>query len=221
MYAHSDGMRRLALASVLFTIPACATAVTDPPGSAAAPTSLRERLADTTQLQVTAPASGGQITVERHVAEGWEPSLIAFGIENGELLVSAAADGVTVEGIQVSFAPFALPDGVFTGHEAQLTNVRLDLAHPTTVPAVWTTDDELTIQADLELALQWQLQLDGGAPTSLGAPELPRVPVTITLTGDGSHVAADVTARAPGEVWAWAGLVRLSEFQLDATAALR
>jgi len=221
MYAHPAGMRRLALASVLLTIPACATALTDPPEATSAPASLRERLADTTQLQVAAPASGGQITVERHVGDGWEPSLIALGIENGELLVSAAADGVTVEGIQVTFASFALPDGVFTGHDARLTNVRLDLAHPTTVPAVWTTDDELTIHADLELALQWKLQLDGGAPTSLGAPELPVVPVTITLSGDGSSVAADVSARAPGEVWSWAGLVRLSEFQLDATAALR
>ncbi len=221
MYAFQCGMRRLALASVLFTIPACATALPDSPDPASQPASLRERLADTTQLQVAAPASGGQITVERQVADGWEPSLIELGIDNGELLVSAAADGVTVEGIQVAFAPFALPDGVFTGHEARLTSVRLDLAHPTTVPAVWTSDDELTIHADLELALRWQLQLDGGAPTSLGSPRLPRVPVTITLTGDGSHVAADVTARAPGEVWAWAGLVRLSEFQLDATAALR
>ena len=46
------------------------------------------------------------------------------------------------------------------------------------------------------------------------------MPAVIVLTGDGEHVNAEVHAHAPGELWSWAGLVKLSELQLVLGASL-
>ncbi|MEO7092145.1 MAG: hypothetical protein ABI175_02765, partial [Polyangiales bacterium] len=79
--------------------------------------------------------------------------------------------------------------------------------------------DEVHLQANLDLALSWELTLDG-TPAPLGSPKLPLVPVEIVLTGDGEHVSAELHAHAPGELWSWAGLVKLSELQLVLDASL-
>jgi hypothetical protein len=38
--------------------------------------------------------------------------------------------------------------------------------------------------------------------------------VTVALNGSGAHVVAELHVEAPGELWSWAGLVKLSDFML-------
>lgn len=186
-----------------------------------APASVRERLEDQTRLLVTAPSSGGAITAERHVSGGeWVGGTVDLLIDNGELLVSSdSATTLTVDGLQVSFKPLQIPPGVFGGKDAQLTHVRIDLKNELRAPAEWVSDDEVHFQANLDLALAWELTLDG-TPAPLGSPKLPLVPVEIVLTGNGEQVTAEISAHAPGELWSWANLVKLSELQLVLGASL-
>ncbi len=185
------------------------------------PMSVRQRLEDQTRLLVTASASGGAITASRHVAGGeWVGGTVDLLIENGELLVSSdAANALTVDGLQVSFEPLQIPPGVFGGKDAQLTHVRIDLKNELRAPATWVDDNEVHLQANLDLALSWGLTLDG-TPAPLGSPKLPLVPVEIVLSGNGDEVSAQVHAHAPGELWSWASLVKLSELQLVLDARL-
>jgi hypothetical protein len=204
--------------SLLIVLSACSTELGDPP--APPPATVRERLEAPTRLQVTAAESGGAITAERKVGTGWETGLVDLGIENGELIVSSdASDALTVDGMQIVFKPLDIPQGVFGGTHAQLTNVRIELMKEHRGSAVWTTDNEVHLTAMLDITLHWTLSLDG-SPAPLGSPTLPPVPVEIVLTGDGEQVSAEVRAHAPGELWAWAGLIKLSELQLSLGAEL-
>ena len=100
-----------------------------------------------------------------------------------------------------------------------MTDVRIDLINETTAAAVWTSDNEAHLTAMLDLTLSWTLSL-GGSPAPLGSPKLPPVPVEIVLTGDGEHVTAELRAHAAGELWSWAGLIKLSELSLVVGADL-
>lgn len=203
---------------LLLALSACSTHLAEPP--AAPPASLRERLEAPTQLQVNAADSGGAITAERRVGTGWEAGLVDLAIENGELIVSSdARDALTVDGLQIVFEPLEIPQGVFGRADAQLTHVRIDLMSEHRAPARWTSDNEAHLTAMLDIKLSWTLSLDG-SPVPLGSPKLPPVPVEVTLTGDGEHVSAELRAYAPGELWTWAGLFKLSELQLVVGADL-
>ena len=205
---------------LLLASAACNNDLSTPP-EVSAPASVRERLEDQTQLLVTAGASGGAITAERHVAGGeWMGGTVDLQIENGELLVAAdAANTLTIDGLQVTFKPLQIPPGVFGGKDAQLTHVRVDLKNALRGPATWVSDNEVHMNADLDLALSWELALDG-SPAPLGSPKLPRVPVELVLVGDGEAVTAELHAHAPGELWSWANLVKLSDLELVLDASL-
>lgn len=203
---------------LLVILSACSTAGRDEPTPPA--DSVRERLEEPARLLVAATESGGALTAERKVGTGWEAGMVELGIENGELIVSAdGRDALTLEGFQVSFKPIDIPDGVFGAREAQLTHVRVDLTGPQRVAATWSGDDEVRLTANLELALSWTLSLDG-SPAPLGSPTLPAVPVEIVLTGDGEHVQAELRANAAGELWSWAGLIKLADMTLVLGASL-
>lgn len=203
----------------LIVLSACSTELADPP--APPPASMRELLEAPTRLQVTAAESGGSITAERKVGPGWNAGLVDLQIENGELLVSSdTRDALTVEGMQIVFKTLQIPDGVFGDTHAEMTDVRIDLMNETTAAAVWTSDNEAHVTAMLDITLSWTLSL-GGSPAPLGSPKLPPVPVEIVLTGDGEHVTADVRAHASGELWTWAGLVKLSELELSIGATFQ
>jgi hypothetical protein len=205
---------------LLLVSSACNTDLASPP-EVSPPATVRERLEDQTQLLVTAASSGGAITAERHVSGGeWTGGTVDLVIENGELLVSSdARNALTVDGLQVSFKPLQIPAGVFGGKDAQLTHVRIDLKTELRAAAEWVNDNEVHLQANLDIALSWELALDG-TPAPLGSPKLPLVPVEIVLTGNGEQVTAELHAHAPGELWSWAGLVKLSELQLVLGASL-
>ena len=199
--------------SLLFVLSACSTQLGEPP--APPPATVRERLVEPTRLQVAAAESGGAVTAERKVGTGWETGLVDLGIENGELIVSSDAnDALTVDGMQIVFKPLDIPQGVFGDTHAQLTNVRLELVNEHRASAVWTSDNEVHLTAMLDITLHWTLSLNG-SPAPLGSPMLPKVPVEIVLTGDGEQVSSEIRAHAPGELWSWAGLIKLSELQLS------
>ena len=205
---------------VLLVSSACNTDLATAP-DVSVPMTVRERLEDQTRLLVASDTSGGAITAERHVAGGaWSGGTVDLVIENGELLVSSdVANELTIDGLQVSFKPLQIPPGVFGGNDAQLTHVRIDLKNDLRAPAEWVSDNEVHVQANLDLALAWELALDG-TPAPLGSPKLPLVPVELVLTGNGEQIAAEVHAHAPGELWSWANLVKLSELQLVLAADL-
>lgn len=203
---------------LLIALSACSTELADPP--APPPASMRELLEVPTRLQVAATESGGAITAERKVATGWQAGLVDLQIENGELIVSSdARDALTVDGMQIVFKPLEIPSGVFGDTHAEMTDVRIDLTNETTAAAVWTSDNEAHLTAMLDITLSWTLSL-GGSPAPLGSPKLPPVPVHIVLTGDGEHVTAELRAHASGELWSWAGLIKLSELSLVVGADL-
>lgn len=204
---------------LLVALSACSTELADPPPPP--PASMRELLEAPTRLQVAATESGGSITAERKVGTGWDAGLVDLQIENGELIVSSdARDALTLEGMQIVFKPLEIPSGVFGDTHAQITDVRIDLMRETTAAAVWTSDNEARVTAMLDITLSWTLTL-GGWPTPLGSPKLPPVPVELVLTGDGEHITADVRAHAAGELWTWAGLIKLSELELSVGAGFQ
>lgn len=197
----------------------CNTDLTEAPEPA--PASVRERLEDQTRLLVDAPASAGSITAEHHVSGGaWEGGLVDLHVRTGEVLVSSdRSDALTLDGLQITFDDLQIPPGIFGGHDAKLINLRVDLKNDLRAPAEWLSDDEVHLQANLDVTLSWELVLDGAA-APLGSPKLPPVPAELVLTGTGEHVNADLRMRAPGELWTWANLVRLSELTLILDANL-
>ena len=168
---------------------------------------------DDTRLLLSSPDSAGSLTAERHVHEGWMAGLVDLAIDNGELIVTADDATLTIDKLAVSFLPLDIPAEVFGGHMAQIKDLRVELAHPVTAPATWTSEDEVHVNAMLDVKLSWALALDG-SPAPLGSPKLPSVPVEIVVTGDGEHVHAEVHASASGELWSWANLVRVSDLSL-------
>ena len=197
---------------------ACTNTPSGAPDNAA---SVRERLSSEEVRLWIAPAElVGVITAERRATGTWTGAMVELGITNGELIVSADREEISIDSFQLAFTPMQLPAGLFGSESAVLTGARIDLAHATRAPARWTDDNAATFTAALELDMHWTLALDG-APVPLGAPALPPVPVEVTLTGDGEIVDAELRLHAAGELWNWAGLVRLSELQLGVEASLR
>ena len=197
----------------------CNTDLTESPEPA--PASVRERLEDRTRLLVDGPLSAGAITAQRNVAgEGWTGGLVDLHIRNGEVLVSSdASDALTLDGLQVSFDDLQIPPHIFGGRDAKLVNVRVDLKNELRAPAKWISDDEVRLEANLDISLTWELLLDGSA-APLGSPKLPLVPAELVLTGTGEHVNAELRVSAQGELWTWANLVKLSELTLVLDANL-
>src|SRR5690606_32350149 len=89
--------------------------------------SVRERLAKDARLWIPPTELAGAIVAEKRVSGAWSGSTVDLGIENGELILSAQQDDITVEGFQLTFSPLVLPQGLFGGQTAELTNVRFDL----------------------------------------------------------------------------------------------
>ena len=129
------------------------------------------------------------------------------------------AAGARLGGREVALSALALELQTITipatviGHEAELIRPRLDLTAPVELAATWSGDDDATVDATLALGLSWSLTVDGvGLP--LGAPSLPPLPVKLTLSGDGLRVTAELRVHAPGELWNWADLIKLSDLEL-------
>ncbi|MBX3156669.1 MAG: hypothetical protein KF773_11755 [Deltaproteobacteria bacterium] len=180
---------------------------------------MRERLADETRLLLVSRASAGVLTAERRTHEGWDAGLVDLHLDTGELVAKADRSGaITLGRFGVGVLPIELPEAVFE-RPARMVDVRAALVAPVhTRDVAWNGDDAATVRAELALEMAWALEVDGGR-TPLGMPRLPPVPVEIDLTGDGFAVHAELRVRAPGELWSWAGLVKLRDLTLVLAAA--
>jgi hypothetical protein len=199
---------------LLVLVSACGAEVMpiEPPGS------VRERLAiEPANLTVDAAASAGTIAAEHKVSGGWSAGLVDLAIQRGDFTVALdEARGVTLETLVLEIGPIEIPESVL-GYPVQLTDIRLQLAEPVRVDAFWSTDDEARGDTEVEIVLAWSL-VNHGTKAPLGAPDLPPVPAELALAGTGTAITGELRASAPGELWSWAGLLRLQDLALVLTA---
>lgn len=211
---------RTGLLLLLASTAACTPDVLDPGDDVHAPASVRERLEDRTRLLISRDASTGSITADKKNGTAWDTGTIPLPFENGELEFSSDAnDSLTIETVQINFADIPLPDSLFNGREATLTGVRIELQDSVRAKATWANDDDVALVAELPLELHWAITI-GGSATELGSPKLPKVPVGIRVVGDAAHVDASLSAYVEGELWSWAGLIKLRELELGVEASL-
>ena len=203
-------MRTWILVSLLFA--GCSASLED--GAEPTPMSMRERLASETRLLMVAPESGGVITAERWTHDGWQAGIVDLHVDTGELVAAAdEAGAITVARFGLGLQPIDLPESLFE-RPARMVNVRVDLGESVRSREVtWAGDDAATAKLELGLTMSWALDI-GGGPQPLGMPELPPVPVTLELTGDGTVVHGALRGNAPGELWSWADLVKLHDLTL-------
>jgi hypothetical protein len=163
----------------------------------------------------TASESAGTITVQRRLGGGaWEAGLVDLAIDQGEIVASAdpVTGEITIERLSFQLEDIAIPASVFN-REASLSKVRAELMAPVQVETAWSSDDAAHLTASLDLSFSWALTVNGST-AELGAPDLPPVQLQIDVTGNGSTVHVDVDAGASGELWSWAGLVKLEDLRL-------
>jgi hypothetical protein len=174
-------------------------------------------MAELTRFYAGAGDGGGAVTASHYTHDGWVAGTSPITLENAELVARVDGAGrLIVETFDAAVSPIEIPQSVF-GKPAQLKNVRLTMTgHPIT-PATWIGDDEATATLTLALDLEWAIAVDGaGAP--LGTQHLPPFPIDVHLTGAGDHVDAELSLDATGDLWSWAGLVKLSGLELSLTA---
>lgn len=180
--------------------------------------SVKERLGAPTRLYIGPGSSSGAITAERYTTDGWVSGTTPLSIAHGE--IDGALDDrgqLALSQFEVDVDAIAIPDSVF-GKPAELRDVRVTLAAPTAADVAWTDDDHADVSVSLALDLQWTIVINGAA-APLGTQHLPPVVVHGQLSGDGEHVAAALSLDAQGTLWSWADLLKLTELQLDLSAA--
>ncbi|HSD89782.1 MAG TPA: hypothetical protein VLB44_19760 [Kofleriaceae bacterium] len=205
---------RSALALVLFAT-ACTSA--SPSGSDSFD-SVRDRLSSQpTRLFIGRDGSSGSITASRYTNAGWVDGTTAIQIESGELKAAADNAGtLTLKSFEVGVDPIDIPEEVF--HKpAQLSDVRIKLSTPVSGQTTWTSDDDATVTLSLSLDLEWAIAIND-TKTPLGTQHLPPVPVDLMLTGAGDHVDASIGLHAEGELWSWAGLLKLTAMEMSLAA---
>jgi hypothetical protein len=209
---------RTTFAFLMFASAAATACTSASPGATESYDSVRDRLSDgPTSLSVARAGSTGTITARRWTHDGWVEGQTEITIENGELLGSVNPLGnLSVKNFEVGVAPIDIPQEVF-GKPAKLTDVRVRLASPLTGALAWTSDDDATAQLTLSLDLDWSIEVNGNQ-TPLGTQHLPPVPVDLVITGGGDHIDASINLNATGELWNWAGLLKLTGLELSLSA---
>jgi hypothetical protein len=202
-------MRSVALCLSCFALLACGS--DDTPSDDAA--SIRERLATETHLFMAASDSAGAITAQLKTAGGWRDGLIDLQLDSGEMVArTTSSDTLALGALELGLQTIAIPASL-VGHDAALTRPRLRLIAPAEISMTWIDDNSAVASATLDLELSWSLTVDGVA-FSLGTPALPALPVTLELSGSGRRITAEIRVHASGELWSWAGLVKLSDLEL-------
>lgn len=192
-----------------FVLAACGAEVDNPDPAA----SVKERLASgPTLLEVAISDSAGAVTASRKTSDGWVPGLADLRIDGGELVLSGEGDVVRVEEFRLDVGPIAVPETVL-GYPLELTDIHLSAIEPVKLLATWSGDDDASGEATIDLLLEWSL-LNHGVVSPLGSPDLPPVPVEVSLTGNGERVHAELRISAPGELWKWANVFRLEDLSL-------
>jgi hypothetical protein len=210
-------MRSL-LASILLAGAALAGCASSPPEGQPDYASMKARLADATRLYIGPGESTGAITAARYTHDGWVSGTTPLAITHGEIDGSLDASGkLALSQFEVDVDSIAIPDSVF-GKPAELKDVRVKLASPTVADVVWTDDNDAAATLTVALDLDWTIAINGSS-TMLGTQHLPPVNVAATLSGDGQHIEASASMDAQGTLWNWADLLKVTELQLDLSAA--
>jgi len=194
---------------------ACSNATSGPTSSPfdAAPSSLRDQLATKTRLTVNPSRSAGSVTAQHKTSTGWDQRRVDLTVDDGEFIASTdRQSGIMLSALEAGFQTITLPPTLL-GREAQLANLRLQLNAPASMTPTWNGDNEAQADAPLDFGLSWSLVING-TQQPLGEPKLTASPVKLLLTSDGAQIVAEVRVHAPGELWNWADLVKLSDFDL-------
>lgn len=159
-------------------------------------------------------ASSGTVQARRWVTDHWEEAQIQIKIATGDLHLSTDASGALhVDGFSFQLAPVPIPDAVFN-QPATFQDARLKQTKSASATATWDGPNAATATVALDVEISWKVETEtGGQP--FHAP-LPAVPTQLTLGGNGDHVDATLSLRAPGIVWSLAELYEL----LDASVTL-
>jgi hypothetical protein len=201
------------LAYVLLT--AATAACTSPAASGSADfSSVRERLAGgPTRLFIGGADSTGTVTARRWTPGGWIEGDTPLAIESGELSASAKTSArMELAAFEVDLAPIDIPEEVFD-KPAQLTDVKIKLAAPTSSDLAWTSSDDATAMVQMALDLEWTIAINGGK-TPLGSQHLPTVDVSFAFGGDGDVIDTSIGLLASGDLWSWAGLLQMTHIEL-------
>jgi hypothetical protein len=206
---------RVLLALTLFAT-ACASSA---PAGGPDYDSVRDRLSDgPTRLYIGTAGSSGSLTARRWTADGWVEGDRPVTVETGEVSAKVDAHGaLTLDNLVVALSPIDIPEEVFK-KPAQLTDVQLTLAKPTTAEMKWTSDDDATTTLTLALDFDWSIRVNE-RNTPLATQHLPPVMIDLALTGAGDHIDAAVSLHAEGELWNWAGLLEVTKLDLALSAA--
>lgn len=180
--------------------------------------SVHDRLAsEPTRLFIPGDGSTGSLVAAHYTNGGWVSGTAMLTIENGELVTKLSAGQLVAQTFDVSFAPIDLPDSLF-GKPAQLVDVRIALTSSATGAVSWSDSDDATTTLPLQLDLAWAISIDHMV-TPLGTQHLPVIPLELTLAGGGDHVDATFAVHAMGDLWSWAGLLKLNEIDLQLSGA--
>ena len=163
-------------------------------------------------LDISLPDSAGAITASRKTSDGWVPGLADLKVEHGTLLLSTEGEVLALEDLVIDLGPIEIPEAVL-GYPLELTDIRLSLVERVEVAGAWTSPDEAHGNAKLELLLEWSL-VNHGVTSPLGSPDLPPIPVELSVSGTAARVHAELRASAPGELWRWANVFRLEDLSL-------
>jgi len=210
-------MRSLALFVLVSTSTLACTASV--PASGPSYDSVRDRMehAPAPRLFIGSTGSTGAITAQRYTPSGWQAGNVALAITSGELVARADDRGtLALDHFEVAIAPIEIPQDVF-GKPAQLQDLKVKLVSPTVGDTQWSGEDSANANLDLRLDLEWAIAINGGV-TPLGTQHLPAIPVVLSLSGDGETVDASIGLAATGDLWSWAGLIRLTALQLSLAA---
>jgi hypothetical protein len=205
-FAYAARHMRTYLAS-LVVLTACAADVQDPDV-----TTVQERLAEPTMLDISLPNSAGAITASRKTDEGWVPGLADLRIERGTILLSTEGDVLALDDLVIDVGPIEIPEAVL-GYPLQLTDIRLSLVERVKVAGAWTSPDEAHGNAKIDLLLEWSL-VNHDVTAPLGSPDLPLIPVELAISGTADRVHAELRASSPGELWKWGNVFRLEDLSL-------
>jgi len=189
------------------------TSVSAPPGVDGYD-SVRDRLASSqTRLRVPSTQGAGSITASRYTPDGWQPGTAVLSVASGELVASVDEAGLLqLSKLDASIDPIEIPQDVF-GKPARLTDLHLALASQSIATTTWTDDDNAIATMTVELDATWAVMFDSGS-LPLATQHLPPFPVELAITGGGDHVDATIAIHGSGELWSWAGLVKLLDLQL-------